>query len=914
MAQVLTKAKPAQKVNVQSAEPGVKPAVKLSTATDVLPLEIKPPRKAKSTTKPSAASKNSSQRTNSKQAAGVTKGQGQSSGSSVLNKATTKATAKAIPVATLSAGTDASSRSSAMLGSITGLYGDVLQGWAMDADSPDAMLAVEIYYDDVFGHLVRADEYLSGLQDTGEAIPDGAQWHGFVAQLDKQWLSGASKITARVANQGPWLAGTVFLGQGQNAQVADQQANRVFHGGGLKLVGWAWAGAQSKAIRQVSVFESINGELREILTVPANRSLSELSRKPHQGHGFVINLPSSLADGKRHQLELITDKGEPVNGSPIELCLTSNTLSGLVKDAWASGHGLDAILPILTSYERQYPVSFGFDHYAAWCDLYQIAPPQGETALRCAVVVITPETDAADAHADQSVQSVFGQRLPENQVECFKASAQAIIKGLAAAADMADVVVPLWAGDKLLPHALDVMAAQLETYRALHTEQPGQTEQIPKPSLWGYVDDDVMAIDASHRTDPWLKPDWDETLFYSLDYVSRGVFLSSDLVKTVLTDYGQTLEVLITLQDPASAWHAFMACVVAHTTAMKQSPIHVRQVLYQGHERHPSDSSRLAAMSWLANHQMPGAQVGMEDSVTRVVWPMPDPAPLVSVIVPTRNSVELLRVVIDGLITKTQYPELEVLVVNNDSDCAETLAYLNELEQSGITVLSYPKPFNYSAINNMAAEAATGELLLFLNNDVEIVDPRWLTEMVVQFGRDNVGVVGKKLLWPNGLVQHGGVVVGVNGLAAHAFNDCWQNDPGYMGLNRVDREQSAVTGACLMIRREDFLEAGGLDETNLPVAFNDVDLCLRIRESGKRVVLTTRFPLIHHESATRGKEDTPQKQARARRERQYFMRRWMTTQTAFTDPYYHPGLNQDFLVGPYGGLGRVHDKHSVSAE
>jgi len=184
-----------------------------------------------------------------------------------------------------------------------------------------------------------------------------------------------------------------------------------------------------------------------------------------------------------------------------------------------------------------------------------------------------------------------------------------------------------------------------------------------------------------------------------------------------------------------------------------------------------------------------------------------------------------------------------------------------------VKVLSYPKPFNYSAINNFAAREAQGELLLLLNNDVEIKDPRWLSEMVVQFDRPDVGVVGKKLLWPNGLVQHGGVVVGVNGLAAHAFNDCWTDDPGYMGLNRLDREQSAVTAACLMIRKEDFLAVGGLDETHLPVTFNDVDLCLKIRGQGKRVVLTARFPLIHHESASRGKEDTPQKQARSKHER-----------------------------------------------
>jgi GT2 family glycosyltransferase len=308
----------------------------------------------------------------------------------------------------------------------------------------------------------------------------------------------------------------------------------------------------------------------------------------------------------------------------------------------------------------------------------------------------------------------------------------------------------------------------------------------------------------------------------------------------------------------------------------------------------------------------------------------------VSVIVPTRNRVELLQTVVDGLLNHTDYPEFEVLVVDNDSDCPATLEYLESLlaiEHSldhdlsfhapakpriHVRVLRYPHPFNYAAINNFAAREARGELLLLLNNDVEITDPRWMTEMVVQFTRDGadkpVAAVGKKLLWANGMVQHGGVVVGINGLAAHAFNHCQANDPGYMGLNLFDREQSAVTAACLMIRKSDYWAVGGLDAHQLPVAFNDVDLCLKLRELGKRIVLTTRFPLIHHESATRGQEDTPQKLARAKRERDYFMRRWMPVDHAWTDPYYHPGLNHDFVSGPYGGLGRLADDTGLSAQ
>jgi GT2 family glycosyltransferase len=257
----------------------------------------------------------------------------------------------------------------------------------------------------------------------------------------------------------------------------------------------------------------------------------------------------------------------------------------------------------------------------------------------------------------------------------------------------------------------------------------------------------------------------------------------------------------------------------------------------------------------------------------------------------------------DGLALSTSYPNVEWIVVDNESTCPETLNYFKTLKKMGARILAYPKPFNYAAINNFAAKKATGELILFLNNDTEMQDPAWLTEMVVQFQRPGVGVVGKKLLWPNRMVQHGGVVVGIHGLAAHAFGDCEAEDPGYFGFNLLDREQSAVTAACLMIRRADFLKIGGFDDASFPVAFNDVDLCLKMRQDGQRIVITTAYPLIHNESSSRGKEDSPQKRARARRERNNFTARWMPTDRVFHDPFYHPGLNRDYHFGPYSGFG-----------
>jgi len=810
--------------------------------------------------------------------------------------------------------------SSQIVGAITGLADGVLSGWVMDIKSPDVLLSVEVYYDDVFGHVVRADSWLEDLsEDSLGHAPEQVQWHAFVVPLDRQWLASCSKVTVRVANQGPWLGQGIRLGKSHVGQLPDRRAGRLFHAGGLKVVGWAWGGTEDQSFKSVVALEGEGASARELVRVSANQSLSLLASEPAQGHGFVMDLPWFLADGKRHHLQLVTESGEPLDGSPIDVCITANTLTGLIQDAAGqTNEKLKALLPVISAYERQYPVSVGFVHYLAWCDLYQAAPKPIKSTLRCAVVVITAAGE--DELADLSVKSVFAQRHPEGQVECFKVLPQALLKGLRAVADLADVVVPVWAGDQLAKHALDVIAASAD--QALAKDE----------QCWGYADDDVVQAmgelnegqDHVHRlrTDPWLKPDWDETLFYGLDYVSKGVFLSSSLVKHALSSYSDVLHELsgqwgyesiahlidhpTDAQPPSSVWHAFLSVVVADT-AIKRSPVHLRQVLYHLRTRTVEDASaRVQALDWLAKTRVSGARVELENSFMRVVWPMPQKPARVTVIVPTRNCHELLQVVMQGLLHHTHYPALELIVVDNDSDCAQTLAYFDELRQTGVNVLSYPKPFNYSAINNVAARQANGELLLFLNNDVEIKDPRWLSEMVVQFERPDVGVVGKKLLWPNGLVQHGGVVVGVNGLAAHAFNDCWADDPGYMGLNRLDREQSAVTAACLMIRREDFFAVGGFDEINLPVTFNDVDLCLKVRERGKRVVITTRFPIIHHESASRGKEDTPPKKARAKHERQSFMQRWIANGTVYTDPYYHPGLNHDFLLGPYGGLGKLH--------
>lgn len=215
-------------------------------------------------------------------------------------------------------------------------------------------------------------------------------------------------------------------------------------------------------------------------------------------------------------------------------------------------------------------------------------------------------------------------------------------------------------------------------------------------------------------------------------------------------------------------------------------------------------------------------------------------------------------------------------------------------------MLDHPFPFNYSTINNRAADAATGEVIGLINNDIEIIESSWLKEMVAQLMRPGVGAVGAKLLWPNNMVQHGGVVVGVNGLAAHSGNTLAEHDPGYLGNNQITRRQSAITAACMLMRKTVYDTVGGLDENTFPVAFNDVDLCLKIRQLGLHLVWSAFARLIHAESASRGKDLAPEKRARAQREQQKFIERW--TIGHYNDPFYNPALALDYLTGPYGGL------------
>jgi len=297
---------------------------------------------------------------------------------------------------------------------------------------------------------------------------------------------------------------------------------------------------------------------------------------------------------------------------------------------------------------------------------------------------------------------------------------------------------------------------------------------------------------------------------------------------------------------------------------------------------------------------------GLAPHTYRVRYSVREPLPKVDIIIPTRNRSDLLANCIDSIRNQTQYSNYEIIVVDNLSDGPKTLKFFDELETNNIAkVLHFKQPFNYSAINNYAVSKTDGPILCLMNNDIEVIDPHWLHEMVSHAQRPEIGAVGCKLLYPNKTVQHGGMITGIFGATGHSHRYFPVDSCGYFNRLQTIQNLSAVTGACLVVRRELYENAGGLDE-QLEVAFNDVDFCLKIQEKGYRNLWTPFAQLIHYESQSRKHDDTPEKQDRFNREKSLVLKRW--GDTLHMDPYYNLNLSlefEDFRLSVFPNLNKL---------
>lgn len=388
-------------------------------------------------------------------------------------------------------------------------------------------------------------------------------------------------------------------------------------------------------------------------------------------------------------------------------------------------------------------------------------------------------------------------------------------------------------------------------------------------ALFIYGDDDNINIDGQ-RTAPRFKPDWNPDLLMSHDYIGNpAAYLRKRLIE--LGGYANGFE-------GAEGYELSLR----YLKALPDYRIrHVSKVLYHQHTQASHvqsvqlahNAGRLALERYLEGSSI-AVDNGVAPTLYRIRHPLPLPPPLVSIIVPTRDKVNLLRACVQSIQQKTNYSNWELLIVDNGSVEPETHAYFDTLNDSRIRVLRYDAPFNYSAINNYAATQAKGEVLALLNNDIEVISDDWLSEMVSHAIRPEIGAVGAKLFYPDGTVQHAGVVLGIGGVAGHVHRFLAGDAPGYCHRAVLTQNLSAVTGACLVVRKKPYQEVGGLNEEHLHVAFNDIDFCLKLVAAGYKNVFTPFALLYHHESVSRGLDDTPEKKAIFSREFGYMKRYW----------------------------------------
>lgn len=427
----------------------------------------------------------------------------------------------------------------------------------------------------------------------------------------------------------------------------------------------------------------------------------------------------------------------------------------------------------------------------------------------------------------------------------------------------------------LSKYALSVYA------RAIAQENP--------PSLI-YSDDDLID-DDSIRSNPRFKPDWNPDLLLSQNYIGECLVIHSHLLD----------ETLSTKIDSHFAW---IFSILVRQALRKIKVKHIPLIL--NHVRISKDlsksrKSKLQSIA-LKEYLLPiHAKVssGKVEGVFRITWPIPTPAPLVSIIIPTKDKADILKTAVDSILALTTYPNYEILIVDNQSKEKASIAYLNEAQRSHkVRVLEYNKPFNYSSINNYAATKANGTIIALLNNDIEIITGDWLTELVSHAVRPDIGCVGSMLYYPDDRIQHAGVIVGLGGCAGHSHKFYKRGDYGYTNRLLCTQNYSAVTGACLVLEKAIFEKVQGLNEKDLAVAFNDVDLCLKVKELGYRNLWTPWAELYHHESISRGKDDSPIKRERLTKEVNYMRDTWNTARVV--DPYYSKYLTkirEDFSVG-----------------
>jgi GT2 family glycosyltransferase len=739
-------------------------------------------------------------------------------------------------------------------------------GWVLDPAQPGQRFVVEIRVDGECAALVLAESFVPELRQRFGG--DGC--HGFVVLLDPARTADAAVIEAYVANTQTRLGSVPVLMAPDAPAATGRIAGELRWAGGLRLAGWACDVACP--VQPLAIEILVDGETTGQVLPNGWRESQAGDVAPSGRFAFDASLPARFADGRAHTVRALAG-GVDLAGSPTLVLAHEQGYAGLAREIDPDDR--TGALTRAQLLDRLMPAAIPVAEFPAWRARFPVDAPAPATAS-VAVLIVGDDEAALQATVDS---------LHPQSHTAWSAVALAAREGTFAADDFdhaaasivdagADVVVIVEAGALLDRHAVGHFAVAFADDRF-----PGLV----------YADSILRTADGGLA--PSFKPAFDRRRLQSQGYAADVFAAPAATLDAIRAD------------RPGGVYELLLSCV--RRCEQAGEPIaHLPQLLATLPPRDMAARSAqlaLAAEAEAARRGAPRIATPLRSTLHPAValaWPAnvrPEP---VSIIIPTRDRVDLLEPCIDTLLRGTSDIAFEIIVVDNGSRLPATRVFFERLKALGGRVIPADFPFNYAKLNNIGVAAARHDLVCFLNNDVEVIEEHWLREMALELGEPGVGAVGATLLWPSRIVQHGGVVLGPHFAAGHAFNDRIDGEAGYDEQLLVARSQSAVTAACLLMRKADYHAVGGMDEAGFPVAFNDVDLCLKLRQAGKSVLLTPHARLLHKESASRGLDVTHEKRSRARKETAALRERWAHVLEA--DPFYNPNLCLDLY--PFSGL------------
>lgn len=611
----------------------------------------------------------------------------------------------------------------------------------------------------------------------------------------------------------------------------------------------------------------------------------------------LLLMLSSLSDGKKNISNFLNQQSESADKAD-------------PSAAWN-------IDKVFTAYKEKLHGARGELSYQQWIDEVEIPslPDEKELGLTLAhmrvkplISIVMPTFNTAEPHLRACIDSVLDQSYPNWEL-CIADDASTL-------KNVRQVLAEYGALDKRIKlvfrpengHISRATNSALEIAKGDYIALLDHDDELPRHALFFVAltisqDSDVKIVysdedkidEYGRRTSPHFKSDWNPDLFYSQNYVCHlGVYKRDLLIR--IGGFRAGVE--------GSQDHDLLLRCLPHVRTTQIA--HIARVLYHWRAAAGSTASDSGAKTYtteagikaLRDHfsplnQLVRIEAGSVPNTYRLRWPIPEPAPLVSILIPTRDHRELTETCVRSILDKSTYTNYEILILDNGSVEAATLQFFEQIqrEDTRVRVLRYDHPFNYSAINNFGVQHSSGEIIGLINNDIEVINPEWLTELVSHAVRRDVGCVGAKLFYSDETIQHAGVILGIGGVAGHSHKRYARSAAGYFSRLICTQNVSAVTAACLIVRRSIYDAVAGLDDKNLKVAFNDVDFCLKVRDAGYRNLWTPYAELYHHESISRGNDDTPEKKERFQCEIEFMKSKW--GHSLRTDPYYNPNLTKD---------------------